>query len=121
MTPSRFPWFKERRSKAVEPNNDLYIREFSELHHLSREHFLMDWRDGELVLVDRGSACGTIVEGKPIGGERYGGECALEHHDVIIAGTSSSPYVFKVCIEDLTALEKSDVTRMMDGRFRSLE
>jgi hypothetical protein len=47
------------------------------------------------VLVDRQSTCGTIVEGRVIGGKHVGGAAPLHDGDVIIVGTSSSRYVFK--------------------------
>ena len=50
----------------------------------------------DVMLVDRGSTCGTIVEGTVIGGEGRGGSVALKDGDVIIVGTSLSPFVFKV-------------------------
>ena len=100
--PFRFPWPKERRTnrtpKGIVPNNELYIREPSQVHNLSREHFLIDWKDRKLVLIDRGSVCGTMVDGKIIGGNRNRAECIINTNDVIIAGPSTSPYVFKVSI-----------------------
>jgi hypothetical protein len=46
--------------------------------------------------VDRGSTCGTIVEGDRVGGQGRVGSVALRDSDVIIVGTSFSPFVFKV-------------------------
>jgi hypothetical protein len=46
-------------------------------------------------LEDRGSACGTLVEGRAIGGARSGGRCALREGDVIIPGGSGSRFAFK--------------------------
>lgn len=96
---SRAFYNQERRLQRESPTNDLYIREDSPFHNISREHFLIDFSQDELVLVDRGSVCGTIVEGKSIGGNRAGGECRLQNQDVIIVGTSRSPYVFKILVD----------------------
>jgi len=46
--------------------------------------------------VDRGSVCGTIVEGRVLGGARTGGRVQVHDQDVIIVGTSASPFVFKL-------------------------
>lgn len=69
--------------------------EHAEPMNVSRAHFQID-RDGAgYVLVDRDSTCGTIVEGEIVGGATRGGTIALHDGDVIIVGTSNSPYAFK--------------------------
>ena len=62
---------------------------------MSRDHFAIDREDTGYVLVDQASTCGTIVEGQSVGGHTRGGIIALHDGDVIIVGTSLSPYVFK--------------------------
>ena len=52
------------------------------------------------VLVDRGSACGTLVEGVRVGEKRSGGTIPLRNNDVIIVGTSVSDFVFKFLIRE---------------------
>ncbi|HEY3175830.1 MAG TPA: FHA domain-containing protein [Candidatus Polarisedimenticolia bacterium] len=99
----RFKWTElglvgERRTEAP-PNNDLYLVEESEPMNVSREHFLIDRRAGGFFLLDRGSTCGTIVEGEVLGGGARPDEVLLKDHDVIIAGTSFSRYIFKFRIE----------------------
>jgi pSer/pThr/pTyr-binding forkhead associated (FHA) protein len=85
----------DRRRGAVAQLNDLYILEDGEVVNVSREHFLIE-RDGDgYVLVDRASAGGTLVEGRRVGGDRAGGRAELHDHDVIIVGTSHSPFIFK--------------------------
>jgi hypothetical protein len=86
---------ERRRNGNSIPNNDLYLLERGPLLNVSREHFQIEIRAGEYYLVDRGSACGTLVEGTVIGKNRIGGERRLEDGDVIIVGTSASPYAFK--------------------------
>ena len=85
----------ERRDPGSRPTNDLYLREGEEPLNVSREHFLIERRDAGYVLVDRQSTCGTIVEGETVGGENRGGTVALRDGDVIIVGSSASPFVFK--------------------------
>ncbi len=76
--------------------NDCSILEEGKRKFLSREHFLIEMREGKAyVLVDRGSALGTLVEGELIGGEKKGGEALLNDGAVIIPGGQGSPYVFR--------------------------
>lgn len=86
-----------RRPDSI-PNNDLYLCESGPVLNVSREHFLVDFRDGQYVLVDRGSACGTLVEGELVGERRSGGWRRLENNDVLIVGTSESKFIFKFVI-----------------------
>jgi pSer/pThr/pTyr-binding forkhead associated (FHA) protein len=96
----RIPAEAERRKGAVGQINDLYLCEDpdAEFHHVSREHFLIDAEHGLFFVVDRRSACGTIVGGKIVGGNRAGGRIALHDQDIIVAGNSASPYVFKFVV-----------------------
>ena len=86
---------RERRSPGSRPSNDLYLVEHDEPLNVSRAHFQIERDDTGYVLVDRESTCGTIVEGELVGGDTRGGIITLHDGDVIIVGTSSSPYVFK--------------------------
>jgi pSer/pThr/pTyr-binding forkhead associated (FHA) protein len=90
---------RERRSPGSRPANDLYLVEHDEPLNVSRAHFQIDRDDAGYVLVDRGSTCGTLVEGEIAGGDTRGGTIALHDGDVIIVGTSKSPYVFKFRVE----------------------
>lgn len=85
----------ERRNAGSRPSNDLYLLEDDEPLNVSRAHFEIDRSDTGFVLVDRASTCGTIVEGEIVGGDTRGGTIALHDGDVILVGTSRSPYVFK--------------------------
>ena len=60
----------ERRLGGAPQLNDLYLIEpaSTRLLHISREHFLIDRIGDRFVLVDRESACGTIVAGFVVGG-----------------------------------------------------
>jgi pSer/pThr/pTyr-binding forkhead associated (FHA) protein len=85
----------ERRSSGSRPTNDLYLVENDEPMNVSRSHFQIDRSDAGYLLVDLESTCGTIVEGTLVGGDTRGGTIALHDGDVIIVGTSNSPYAFK--------------------------
>jgi pSer/pThr/pTyr-binding forkhead associated (FHA) protein len=76
-------------------NNDLYLSEDGHPRNVSREHFLIDVKDGGYVIVDRGSSSGTIVEGEVVGEGKQGGWRRLNDQDVILVGTSESKFVFK--------------------------
>jgi pSer/pThr/pTyr-binding forkhead associated (FHA) protein len=86
---------REMRNPNNPASNELYLIEAREMMNVSREHFQIV-RDGEgFALEDRGSSLGTLVEGEKIGvgGDRKRVE--LKDGDVIIPGSSHSPYVFK--------------------------
>jgi pSer/pThr/pTyr-binding forkhead associated (FHA) protein len=89
----------ERRQLGASPSNELYLPEPAELLNVSRQHFQIEWDGRGLALVDRGSTCGTIVEGQQVGGQGQGGTVPLKDGDVIIVGTAFSPFVFKVRVE----------------------
>lgn len=84
-----------RRQGSSRPTNDLYIADVGEFFNLSREHVMIEAEGQEFFVTDLGSVCGTIVEGKVLGGNRAGGRTQLHDHDVIILGTASSPFAFK--------------------------
>lgn len=84
-----------RRRPDSEPNNDLYLIDPGTILNVSREHFLIDANERGYFLVDRGSACGTLVEGELVGEQKKGGTRQLQNQDVIIVGTSESRYAFK--------------------------
>jgi len=79
----------------VEPNNDLYLVDRGVLLNISREHLQLE-RDGkQFNLVDRGSASGTKVNMKPVGGDDSGGIIAVRDGDEITIGTMASPYRYR--------------------------
>ncbi len=86
----------ERRHSPAKKNNELYVRDQGKTVNVSREHFQIELKpDGSYELVDRGSACGTIVENKVVGGDYAGGRCSLNFGDSIIVGTQESTIVFE--------------------------
>jgi hypothetical protein len=86
-----------RQADSV-PSNDLYLVEPGALLNVSRDHFLIEQREGSYYIVDRGSMCGTLVEGETVGERRVGGSRPLNDNDVIIVGTSESRFVFKFLV-----------------------
>jgi len=85
----------DRRRSGSRPSNELYLPETADFLNVSREHFQIEHNGAHHVLVDRQSNCGTLVEGTVVGGRNGGGAVLLNDGDVIIVGTSRSPYVFK--------------------------
>jgi hypothetical protein len=91
----------ERHKSNTSPNNDLYLLDALKKLHISREHFQIETRpDGGYDLVDRNSACGTLVGKKAVGGGDKGGRCTLVSGDNITIGTKSSPYIFRFLVKD---------------------
>jgi pSer/pThr/pTyr-binding forkhead associated (FHA) protein len=88
----------DRRRRAGQPTNELYLTETSEPFHVSREHLQIQYNGTRYVLIDRQSDRGTIVEGAVIGGGKRGGAVQLNDGDVIIVGGSRSPFVLKFCL-----------------------
>ena len=91
--------FAERRMGVVPPLNDTCLIEATERHHVSGEHFRIVFSQGRFVLTDRGSMCGTTVNGKTIGGHRRGGHADLHDHDDIVVGDAPSPFVVEFRVE----------------------
>ena len=85
----------DRRRAGSRPSNELYLAEPEPATNVSREHFQIEHNGAQYVLVDRQSACGTLVEGRLVGGKHAGGAVPLRDGDVIIVGTSASRFVFK--------------------------
>lgn len=92
---ARRPHPEERRRGGVRPNNDLYLLDPGERKHISREHCRIVRDGGGWQVEDRGSALGTLVGSRRIGGDRRMASCALRTENVIVLGTAESPYVFQ--------------------------
>ncbi len=86
---------KERRRSSETGPNHVYLAEHSRPHRVSRQHIVIDQEGGRFYVEDQRSACGTLVEGEALGGQREGGRRWLNHGDVIIVGGNHSPFVFK--------------------------
>ena len=66
---------------------------------LSRNHFMIESRDGNYYVRDLRSTLGTIVNGEPIGEHFRGDDVPLRAgENEVIAGGAGSPFVFSVFI-----------------------
>jgi hypothetical protein len=66
---------------------------------LSRNHFMIERRDGSYYVRDLRSTLGTIVNGQPIGEHFRGDDAPLRAgENEVIAGGVDSPFVFSVFI-----------------------
>jgi len=66
---------------------------------LSRNHFMIERREGSYYVRDLRSTLGTIVNGEPIGDHFRGDDAALRAgENEVIAGGVDSPFVFSVSI-----------------------
>lgn len=89
--------YMERRKGHTPPNNDLYLFDKGQLMNISREHLQIEReRDGSFRIYDRGSACGTHVDGMSTGGMDKPGALVIKEGSEITIGTRTSPYRFTV-------------------------
>lgn len=96
----------DRRLKAAPLNNHFYLFDFGEPLHISREHFQIE-RDEEMTyfVVDRGSACGTIADSEALGNHQTRMFRIVQHGSIIIVGTPTSPYQFRLELRDGSEIE----------------
>ena len=95
---TKFPFLIGRKSEKsnsdVFQNNDLMIQE-EKPYVVSRNHLAVSNESGRLWIVDRGSAFGTIVNGKEIGGGTGIIRAPLDKEEnQLIIGPATSPYIF---------------------------
>jgi hypothetical protein len=95
MEINKFPFKvgREQSSGGLDclSDNDLYLRDSQPLN-VSRNHFSVDKARGEVVVDDRGSRLGTIVNGKRIQEQHILKKSINE----ITVGMRNSPFVFKI-------------------------
>lgn len=85
--------------KARLSMNDLGLPD-TEPFNVSREHFSIVREGDSVVLYDRGSFLGTIVDGHQIGGDRMAGSVRLHAGaNEIIVGSTDSPFRFSLTID----------------------
>lgn len=93
---SRRPASTDQRLGAVPQLNDVYLLDSVRKQlFISGEHFVIEREAGTFALLDRGSACGMVVAGTRVGGDRAGGRTTLRSGDEIVVGHRRSPYVFR--------------------------
>lgn len=98
-SPDGFKVMERRRTDAA-PSNEVYLLDSGRPLNVSRAHFQLEKTDSGYVLRDRGSALGTFVGGQLIGGRDAGGVSSIHDGDVIVVGTSESPFVFRFVLSE---------------------
>ena len=92
---NKFPFKigREQRSSEIDvfSDNDLYLRDSQPLN-VSRNHFSINKAGDEVVIIDRGSKLGTIVNGVRIKDQHVLNKKVNE----ITVGMRNSPFVFKL-------------------------
>jgi CRP-like cAMP-binding protein len=101
---TRFPFRIGRAAEAREEQpldlNDLWLLDTPPFQ-VSRNHLSIEAWDGhQLIIRDRGSHLGTVVNEQPIGGKSRVAVATLAAGDnVIVVGTLKSPYQFRLTIQ----------------------
>lgn len=90
------------KSGIHEPNNDLYLVDQGQLLNISREHLLITRDSRQFKIMDRGSACGFLVNDIAFAGRDQGGEAPINDGDVLTIGSKTSPYRFRFVVFDPT-------------------
>jgi len=99
----KFPFLIGRKTKDPLAHNDLTIID-KPPYRISRHHLELDKHEDEVIVLDRGSHLGTIVDGKKLGGAR-GSQGPLKFKSpegTIVMGDKHSPYKYKVNVINLT-------------------
>lgn len=97
----KFPFKVGRKVKDINDtlsNNDLYLDDH-EPYNVSRNHFAIHSVERKILIVDRGSTLGTIVNGVQIG--KGGSICEAElkeGNNELIAGLHDSPFKFIITV-----------------------
>lgn len=86
-------------SSSYENANDLTIRETQQPFNVSRNHLEIGFVDGKLYVRDVGSAAGTIVDGKHIGGKRKAETLIVSGQKIeVVLGGAESPWHFQLLL-----------------------
>jgi hypothetical protein len=103
MLVTRFPFRVGREpaeGRSRLSSNDLGLPD-SEPYNVSREHFSIELDAEGVMLYDRGSFHGTVVNGSQIGGNRVIGSIRLQPGgNEVIAGPADSPFRFSVQVSE---------------------
>jgi len=95
---------ERHKLSGKEPNNDIYLLDNGQFLQISREHCSVVSQNDTYTLVDRGSACGSIVNQFSIGGDDRNGSMPLKDGDIITLGSKESHYKFKFILLDIEYL-----------------
>ncbi|MBN1106814.1 MAG: cyclic nucleotide-binding domain-containing protein [Deltaproteobacteria bacterium] len=95
---TKFPFLIGRESQNPDAdvfyNNDLFIRE-EKPYMVSRNHLAISNEGGLIWVVDRGSAFGTIVNGKEVGGRSGVTRVPLDKEvNQVVVGPATSRFIF---------------------------
>ena len=106
-TISKFPFLVGRDSKNTDTdvfyNNDLFLQE-KEPYVVSRNHLAIHNERGGIWVIDRGSAFGTIVNGKEIGHRSGLTRARLDKEEnQVIIGPAISKFIFLVKVTERRA------------------
>jgi CRP/FNR family cyclic AMP-dependent transcriptional regulator len=106
-TLSKFPFLIGRDSKNTDSdvfyNNDLFLPE-NEPYVVSRNHLAVHNERGAVWVIDRGSAFGTIVNGKEIGHRSGTTRARLDKQEnQVIIGPATSKFIFLLKVNQLRA------------------
>jgi CRP-like cAMP-binding protein len=99
----RFP-FKigratQHRHDDIFVDNDLYLPDEIP-YNVSRNHMSINFYRDQFYVLDRGSSLGTLVNGTQLGGRTNNFRCELKiGENIVILGTESSPYKFRLVVE----------------------
>jgi len=103
LTVPKFPFRMGRWSDNFQADvfvsNDLLIRD-EKPFQISRNHCALEKEGTRFYILDRGSAFGTRVNGKLIGGPETQVVCALKNgENEVQLGGKESPYIFQIFVE----------------------
>ena len=85
--------------EGLPPRQPDLLVEDKEPFRLSRDHFIIEYRDDRLVVSDLGSTLGTVVNGQPIGWDFMRDSAPLHRgENRIIAGGRGSPFEFLISV-----------------------
>lgn len=97
----RFPFRVGRSSSRSDDPlevNDLILPD-TPPYNVSRNHFSIEKSGDRILIHDRGSFLGTIVNGKTIGGHHHAASTELkEGENEIVAGSHHSPFRFRIIV-----------------------
>ena len=103
MLVRRFPFRVGREpaeGRSRLSSNDLGLPD-TDPYNVSREHFSIEIDSSGVMLYDRGSYHGTVVNGRQIGGNRTIGSVLLQPGgNEIIAGLPDSPFRFSILVDE---------------------
>jgi hypothetical protein len=100
----KFPFRIGRASEAHEPEpldlNDMWLTDVNPFN-VSRNHLAIELSvDGEVMVADRGSHLGTLVNDKVLGKSSHVRHMALNRgSNTLIVGSRDSPYKFRVVVD----------------------